>query len=639
MKRIAILLLGIAPWVMQAQSPQADFTAEEATQSYYTYQFDNNLAEWQKDTTNTRYTWRVLLNSTAKSTYLLIDPTATTALYIQGNGEQDETITSPALTVLQSSAVSWYAFFPTTKLDAFTFTFSVIEGNDTTTLFDAREWHAQNPSYSGADWAKLTFDLTPFTGKSVKFSYNYKGTGGSAINIAGFNLYQSGLPNLKAKATLGNPVHFVNRSIGEGLSYAWEFDGGTPSVSTEENPVVTYDAIGSYNVKLTVTNANGTDVLTKYDFVEVGYRTPLANADVVPVGYYTATACVPFVSGGTKVTLKDMSTNNPQYWSWTLMDKSGNVVGSSSEQNPTFVLNDLTGTTSTSWYRYSLIAGNDAGETSYTSGTQSIGVGGSQYVWNFEPAVKPASGISLPPLDGDKANGYYGANTKGITRWAEYFEAPLDSMALTQVALYMGVISPCKPYTQLNVYIAAADKDGKPGPYLGPVTKSSGDFTKCSRYTATQSVKFDFSSAPILLNHPFFIIFDGIAEYAAGSNEVAFSAVERATGEKNTLWVYQNGEWKQNSTPASLALMANVSYAPSNISKAIPIPGAYIPSPFETGDVNGDGTVDVSDVNAVISVVLGKAQASDLKGNADVNGDGSVDVSDVNAIIGIVLGK
>lgn len=54
------------------------------------------------------------------------------------------------------------------------------------------------------------------------------------------------------------------------------------------------------------------------------------------------------------------------------------------------------------------------------------------------------------------------------------------------------------------------------------------------------------------------------------------------------------------------------------------------------GDVNGDGTVDISDVNAVINMMLGKADIVDA---ADVNGDGNVDISDVNAVINIMLGK
>ena len=52
-------------------------------------------------------------------------------------------------------------------------------------------------------------------------------------------------------------------------------------------------------------------------------------------------------------------------------------------------------------------------------------------------------------------------------------------------------------------------------------------------------------------------------------------------------------------------------------------------------DVNGDGVVDVVDVNEVINCVLGKKTLA----TADVNGDKSVDVVDVNAVINSVLGK
>lgn len=52
-----------------------------------------------------------------------------------------------------------------------------------------------------------------------------------------------------------------------------------------------------------------------------------------------------------------------------------------------------------------------------------------------------------------------------------------------------------------------------------------------------------------------------------------------------------------------------------------------------TGDVNGDGEVSVSDVNAVIDIIL--SGGYDAPG--DVNGDGEVSVSDVNALIDIIL--
>ena len=53
-----------------------------------------------------------------------------------------------------------------------------------------------------------------------------------------------------------------------------------------------------------------------------------------------------------------------------------------------------------------------------------------------------------------------------------------------------------------------------------------------------------------------------------------------------------------------------------------------------TGDVNSDGEVNISDVNALIDMIL--SEDSDAAG--DVNGDGEINISDVNALIDIILG-
>lgn len=51
------------------------------------------------------------------------------------------------------------------------------------------------------------------------------------------------------------------------------------------------------------------------------------------------------------------------------------------------------------------------------------------------------------------------------------------------------------------------------------------------------------------------------------------------------------------------------------------------------GDLNGDGTVDVTDLNVIISAIIDGVDASGV----DLNGDGHVDVSDVNALLNIIL--
>ena len=62
-----------------------------------------------------------------------------------------------------------------------------------------------------------------------------------------------------------------------------------------------------------------------------------------------------------------------------------------------------------------------------------------------------------------------------------------------------------------------------------------------------------------------------------------------------------------------------------------------LPGNVVMGDVNGDGKVDVEDVNAVINIILKTKTVTDYSGQADVNSDGKVDVEDVNAVINIIL--
>ncbi len=55
----------------------------------------------------------------------------------------------------------------------------------------------------------------------------------------------------------------------------------------------------------------------------------------------------------------------------------------------------------------------------------------------------------------------------------------------------------------------------------------------------------------------------------------------------------------------------------------------------QVGDVNGDGEVNIADINAVIDMIL--SGRFDPKG--DVNSDGEVNIADVNVLIDIILGN
>ncbi|MEP6795458.1 MAG: PKD domain-containing protein [Saprospiraceae bacterium] len=64
-------------------------------------------------------------------------------------------------------------------------------------------------------------------------------------------------------------VHYINQSVGTVTLISWIFQGGNPSSSNQANPVVTYNAPGTYDVTLTVTNNAGSDDLFMNNYVTV----------------------------------------------------------------------------------------------------------------------------------------------------------------------------------------------------------------------------------------------------------------------------------------------------------------------------------------------------------------------------------
>lgn len=69
--------------------------------------------------------------------------------------------------------------------------------------------------------------------------------------------------------TTGGSVQFTDQSTNTPTSWAWTFNGGTPSSSTTQNPTVTYSTAGVYTVSLTATNASGSDTETKTGYITV----------------------------------------------------------------------------------------------------------------------------------------------------------------------------------------------------------------------------------------------------------------------------------------------------------------------------------------------------------------------------------
>ncbi|MCK4761635.1 MAG: PKD domain-containing protein [Candidatus Aminicenantes bacterium] len=87
----------------------------------------------------------------------------------------------------------------------------------------------------------------------------------------------------------GQSVTFTDTSTENPTSWSWTFEGGTPATSTAQNPTVTYNTAGAYNVTLTAANAYGSDDEVKVDYITVNVVSADEIADAVDNGSLTFT--------------------------------------------------------------------------------------------------------------------------------------------------------------------------------------------------------------------------------------------------------------------------------------------------------------------------------------------------------------
>jgi PKD repeat protein len=176
----------------------------------------------------------------------------------------------------------------------------------------------QNPSYTYSSPGTYTVALTA------------SGPGGSDTNTKTdyITVYTPAAAEFSATPTSGpHPlaVTFTDASTGDVDTWSWDFDNDGTEDSTEQNPLYTYNATGTYTVALTASGLGGADTNTKTDYITV--YTPAAAE-------FSAT---PTTGIGTlAVTFTDASTGDVDTWSW---DFDNDGTEDSTEQNPLYTYN------------------------------------------------------------------------------------------------------------------------------------------------------------------------------------------------------------------------------------------------------------------------------------------------------------
>lgn len=109
---------------------------------------------------------------------------------------------------------------------------------------------------------------------------------------------------------VGQSVQFTNTSTGQPTSFNWTFTGGSPATSTAQNPSVTYNTSGTYNVSLTVSNASGqnTSSQTGYITVIAGTGAPLPLTEGFVATTFPPTGWTILNTDGTDTTWRRSAT-------------------------------------------------------------------------------------------------------------------------------------------------------------------------------------------------------------------------------------------------------------------------------------------------------------------------------------------
>ncbi len=135
-----------------------------------------------------------------------------------------------------------------------------------------------------------------------------------------------GIPEFSASQNsifTGESVTFSNLTSGPVSSYIWEFPGGDPDFSNEQDPgTITYNQEGYFDVILEIESLGCNLVLEKEEYIKV-------YPNLSPVADFTADFTE--IPAGAIVSFTDLSINNPNQWEWTFY---GGTPSTSSEQNP-----------------------------------------------------------------------------------------------------------------------------------------------------------------------------------------------------------------------------------------------------------------------------------------------------------------
>lgn len=520
-----------------------DFTIEgaDALAPVYTDNFDTGMSAWTIEPAGSAIEWctkRIAAAGNAKS-FSAIDPDDVASLYVEGPYQVYKraisSATSADIEIPDRATLSFYAGYSLNYNDMASLVLSISTDGFVTeqVLWDSTKQPGERPWA----WRYITADLSDYAGQTVKLRFTYGpgtadsfGTGGYMADFAIDGLAVSAPKSVESVDVMtGDIIRLVPITDAASASFMWSFPGATPSTSTDANPAFYYTEDGTYDITLTVTDAEGnTSSKTRQAFAKVTGTSPVARI-LPPATFRSASNYKHLVAPLVPVQFSDASTGFPtrHEWMFTFADEDPDVITYSDEADPEVAFNYLHD------HFVGLTASNSHGSSDATC---EVTAEYSDVITNLRP------GDYATTFDMQDWGIFPGSNTRKITAYAERFSAPSRPVMIDGAYVYFNRADAEEITDQIanvGVHIYTS-KDGKPDKRVDSWWWSVYELDLPSTSTELVGTAFPFTDCPII-DDEFFIVVDGLPEFSETCAVSFAMAGFRAEG--NTAYMLKDGEW------------------------------------------------------------------------------------------------
>ena len=370
-------------------APVADFSA------VYISECNPTRIQFLDQSTNTPTEWSWEFQSGNPSTSSLQNP----EIDFPGGGDYRVTLTASNANGSNTEIKIMTLDIIPAPIANFNFSISgnAVNFNNTSTNSTSYSWNfgdggtssSTNPSHNYTEAGTYTVTLT---------SSNDCGTDTESQSVTIADNVSAAFTFSNSEICEGDNVQYTNQSSGNITSYFWEFEGGSPSSSTAENPTVQYSNQGIFNARLTVSNSTSSDLESKTNIIDVsdipsatfshtinGYNVSFDNNTIGGTQYDWS-----FGDGGTSVNVNpNYSYDGPGTYE-VILEASNNCGGDATTQVITIdeiVLASFTADVQETCFGESITF------TNTTTG------GATSYFWEFEGGSPSTSTIENPTVN------------------------------------------------------------------------------------------------------------------------------------------------------------------------------------------------------------------------------------------------